>query len=124
MSKGDKIMFRNSVFLLATSIAMMTPSLGIADPTPPSTPSTTISQLDALHDQIAVLKQELQIAKLKAGISDAGKSGSGGSSATSTGFPGIGYGQPQRPMATTPPPQASMPRVVSIDGRAVGCRPC
>lgn len=110
-------MARKAALLLASSISMMAPSLGLADPTPPSTPSTTISQLDALHDQIAVLKQELQIAKLKAGISNAGKSGSGSSPTTPTGFPGIGYGQPQQPVAATPAPQALMPRVVSIDGR-------
>ncbi|MDD2859892.1 MAG: type IV pilus biogenesis protein PilP [Acidiphilium sp.] len=110
-------MARKITLLLASSISMMIPSLGFADPTPPSTPSTTISQLDALHDQIAVLKQQLQIAKLKAGISDAGKSGSGASAATPTGFPGIGYGQPRQSAPVTSAPQASMPRVVSIDGR-------
>lgn len=110
-------MARKITLLLASSISMMIPSLGLADPTSALPPSTTISQLDALHDQIAVLKQQLQIAKLKAGISDAGKSGSGSSSATPTGFPGIGYGQPRQPAPVTSAPPASMPRVVSIDGR-------
>ncbi|MGE4482973.1 type IV pilus biogenesis protein PilP [Acidocella sp.] len=97
-------------------MAMLMPGLALADPAPASNKTTTISQLDALNAQIAVLKQELQIAKLKAGIKNAGNP-STGESAAPTGFPGVAFGKPPQPASAAPAPQDTMPRIVSIDGR-------
>lgn len=116
MNMEDNIMVRKSVRLLAMPLALLIPALALADPASPSTTTTTISQLDSLNDQIALLKQELQIAKLKAGIKSAGDT-STREPAAPTGIPGVGLGQLPRPASVQPAPQDTMPRIVSIDGR-------
>lgn len=89
----------------------------IVPPAMAAAPSATYGQLDALHDHIAILKEQLQIAKLKAGIANAGKP------ATTQALPGSI--SPGLGIAENAPPspgavhrhRATLPRVVSIDGR-------
>lgn len=111
-------MNRKSVFLLSALVSMLGPCFARANSPSTSATSTTVRQLDTLHDQIAVLKEELQIAKLKAGIKDAGKAGPRTSASTSSGFPAFSYGPPALPRASTVVSHHEpMPRIVSIDGR-------
>lgn len=75
---------------------------------------------DSLSDQIAVLKQQVKIAKLKAQIANAGKSPSNGGVSSLPGAlpPGLGLVRgPGNPKAAGQPPRRSEPEIVSIDGR-------
>ena len=72
-----------------------------------------LRELDALHSQIALLKAQLEIAKLKQGITDAGKPGGAGSAMTGGGFPQQFSGMPA-PMNSSR--NARLPEVLSISG--------
>lgn len=92
----------------------------VAQPSPPlSAPSqnaasngVSLRELDALHSQIALLKAQLEIAKLKQGITDAGKTAGAGSAMTG-GFPRQLSGMPS---PTDFSQNASIPEVLSISG--------
>ncbi len=117
MKTGGIIMSRTrTLFLVST--CLLVPAISFAKPVPSSGGNATVSQLDALHDQIAVLKQELEVAKLKAGIKNAGNPNASMAPPALTGFPGLAYGQPPRPATTIPQrPSHTLPRIVAIDGR-------
>lgn len=107
-------MSRTATLLLA-STCLLVPATSFAKPAASSGGNTTISQLDALHDQIAVLKQELEVAKLKAGIKNAGSPNASMASPPPTG---LAYSQPPRPATTIAQrPSHTLPRIVAIDGR-------
>ncbi len=84
------------------------------------TPShvANLRELDALHSQIALLKAQLEIAKLKQGITDAGKPSGAGSALPGGGFHSpFGAAAPTNPLQGASPLQAaSLPRVLSISG--------
>jgi len=78
-----------------------------------SPPVANLHELDVLHSQIALLKAQLEIAKLKQGITDAGRP-SGASGPSSTG--GIPSAFPMGSSISQSPGQARLPQVLSISG--------
>jgi type IV pilus biogenesis protein PilP len=89
-------------FVLIGAFALM-PSAGFAsDP--------TVQELTSLHDQVAILTQQLAVAKLQSSIAQAGGDPSGVPTPAPTGIPGLA-------MAPAPLPQTSnVPSIISIVG--------
>ena len=82
---------------------------------------TSYNKYDNLSDQIAVLQQQVRIAKLKAQIANAGKSpGNGGAGGSGSLPPGVGFIGRARAGGQSPARQAakpSLPEIVAIAGK-------
>lgn len=82
---------------------------------------TSYSKYDSLSDQIAVLKQQVKIAKLKAQIANAGKSpsngGAGGAGSLPPGVGFIGRARSGGQSAVRHRAKPSLPEIVAIAGK-------
>jgi type IV pilus biogenesis protein PilP len=95
--------------LLRSAALALLPSIAFADP------SSDVQQLTALHNQVAILTQQLAVARLQAQIA---QQGSASSAATPAAPPVPGAPAPV-PAASNLAPAVSLPTIISIVGSGI-----
>lgn len=94
------------ILLRGVALALL-PAIAFADP------PSSVQQLTALHNQVAILTQQLAVARLQAQIAQQGASPASPAGATDPAAPAIA------PAASTAPVAVSLPTIISIVGSGI-----
>jgi type IV pilus biogenesis protein PilP len=95
--------------LLRSAALALLPAIAFADPT------STVQQLTALHNQVAILTQQLAVARLQAQIAQQ----DGGASTASPAGASAPSAPSPTPAASNVPMPASLPTIISIVGSGI-----